>query len=211
MLHFNDLDYYALPDLPPGWQAPTRLKTELGIFAGRLYFEYPEYNDLQEYLGSGEGTAKLAETIDDTVMSAEPSGTEDAIEDAVAEAEIDTRAQQALSTARPLTFVQEWLALRRKGQDFTHTPMGHVCQGKPLTTSHPFFTRREDEGPLKLDGAATRMGPGKVANGIACSIGEVSTFSEEEYDGDDDYYGGEDDTGSFEDGEIVLDDREALS
>jgi len=37
------------------------------------------------------------------------------------------------------TKVREWLALRRKGQDFEHTPMGFVTGGKPLTENHPFF------------------------------------------------------------------------
>lgn len=38
--------------------------------------------------------------------------------------------------------VREWLALRRKGQDFEHTPMGFVTGGKPLTENHPFFRSR---------------------------------------------------------------------
>ena len=40
---------------------------------------------------------------------------------------------------KPLEFLHEWLAVRRKGQDFTDTPMGFICQGKLLTSSHPFF------------------------------------------------------------------------
>ncbi|KAA8623344.1 DUF3638 multi-domain protein [Pyrenophora tritici-repentis] len=40
---------------------------------------------------------------------------------------------------KPLTFLHEWIALRRKGQDFEHTPMGFVTTGKPLTENHPFF------------------------------------------------------------------------
>jgi hypothetical protein len=35
--------------------------------------------------------------------------------------------------------VHEWIALRRKGQDFEHTPMGFVTTGKLLTKNHPFF------------------------------------------------------------------------
>lgn len=33
----------------------------------------------------------------------------------------------------------EWLSLRRKGQDIMHTPMGYVCQGRPLDSGHAFF------------------------------------------------------------------------
>ncbi|KAJ8110852.1 hypothetical protein OPT61_g6407 [Boeremia exigua] len=35
--------------------------------------------------------------------------------------------------AKPLTFLHEWINVRRKGQDFEHTPMGFVTTGKPLT------------------------------------------------------------------------------
>lgn len=210
MLHFNDLDYYAMPDLPTGWQAPTWLRIELGIFAGRLYFEYSEYNDLRQYLGFAEGSAKLAETIDDTMTLVELYETEDAVDNAAAEGEVDARTPQAPSfTARPLSFLQEWLAVRRKGQDFSHTPMGHVCQGKPLTTSHPFFTRREN-GVLKPDGAATKIDEGKDVNGGLSSIDEVSAFDEEGYDDDDDFYDGEDDNGTFEEGENGLEDGTAF-
>lgn len=208
MLHFNDLSYYAMPVLPTGWQAPTWLKIELGIFAGRLYFEYNEYSDLREYLGFEEGSAKLAETVDDTMTSAEFYGTDEAVDDA-AGAGIDTKAQQKPSfTKRPLTFLQEWLAVRRKGQDFTHTPMGHVCQGKPLTASHPFFTRRENNGTLKPDGAAKKVDLGKDVNRDASSIDKISAFGEEDYDDDEDYYDGEDGNSTFEEEENVLDDGE---
>lgn len=223
MLHFDDLDYYTMPDLPTGWQAPTRLKIELGIFAGRLYFEFNEYSDLREYLGLGKGSAELAETIDDTVTSAKLYGTEEAVDDITAEAERDTGAEKAQSfTTRPLTFLQEWLAVRRKGQDFTHTPMGHVCQGKPLTASHPFFTRRENDGTLKPDGAATKMDLGKGLSRGASNVDEVSVFGAQRYDGDDDdddnnddedidYYDGEDDTGTIEEGESVWNAEEVFS
>ncbi|KAK3350347.1 hypothetical protein B0T25DRAFT_483283 [Lasiosphaeria hispida] len=42
----------------------------------------------------------------------------------------------------PFWFLFEWLALRRKGQDITHTPMGHVYQGRPLSRDHYFFVRQ---------------------------------------------------------------------
>jgi hypothetical protein len=43
----------------------------------------------------------------------------------------------------PLTFLQEWLALRRRGQDFAHSPMGFVSQGKWLREDHVFFNQVE--------------------------------------------------------------------
>ncbi|KAH8810980.1 hypothetical protein F5884DRAFT_897492 [Xylogone sp. PMI_703] len=112
MLHFNKLDYFAIPNLPQGWEAPKWLTVELGLFAGRLYFEYNEYSDICLYLGSQEeGGATSGQSF----------------------------------TSKPLTFLQEWLSLKRKGQDFVHTPMGYVCQAKSLTVNHPFFHRVEED------------------------------------------------------------------
>lgn len=51
MLHFNDLSYHATPPLLPDTKVPLWLKVELGIFAGRLYFEWHEYKELLSYLG----------------------------------------------------------------------------------------------------------------------------------------------------------------
>jgi hypothetical protein len=49
-------------------------------------------------------------------------------------------------TRQPLTFLQKWLAVRRKGQDFMYTPMGFICQGKQLLESHLFFlTNNSDQ------------------------------------------------------------------
>ncbi|RCI13404.1 hypothetical protein L249_5585 [Ophiocordyceps polyrhachis-furcata BCC 54312] len=39
-----------------------------------------------------------------------------------------------------LSFLAEWLAMMRRGQDFMHTPMGYVCQGRRLDPSHAVFS-----------------------------------------------------------------------
>jgi hypothetical protein len=144
MLHFNGFKYYAAPALPAEWQAPTWLKIELGIFAGRLYFDYEEYPALCDFLGLVDDDIELKEeeaTCVDNVVK-----TSDNIE-VVAENFWILKAAAAqvkkseTFTAKPLTFMQEWLSLRRKGQDFAQTPMGYVCQGKPLKADHPFFTK----------------------------------------------------------------------
>jgi hypothetical protein len=49
----------------------------------------------------------------------------------------------AALSANPAGFLFEWLALRRKGQDITHTPMGYVCQGWPLSKDHHLFAAQE--------------------------------------------------------------------
>lgn len=120
MLQFNDLDYYAIPTLPAHFKAPTWLKVELGIFAGRLYFEWDEHEELSSYLGMS-----LTANVD------------------------DDRAQNIVDgpfTTKPLAFLHEWLAARRKGQDFEHTPMGYITTGKPLAAAHFFFSAADKEG-----------------------------------------------------------------
>jgi hypothetical protein len=115
MLHFNQLDYYAIPSLPATFKAPTWLKVQLGIFSGRLYFGWDEYEELMSYLG----IRVLRE----------------------ANGESQDLVHKEAFTAKPLSFLHEWLAVRRKGQDFEHTPMGFITTGKPLSADHPFFAQ----------------------------------------------------------------------
>ena len=138
MLRFNRLDYYTVPTLPPAWKAPTWLTVQLGLFAGRLYFDYGEYDALREYLGLQESTPKLVESSHNTAPQGEVGEKDGADDDAFN----STKTIPQSFTAKPLTFLQEWLAVRRKGQDFVQTPMGHVCQGKSLAADHPFFSVR---------------------------------------------------------------------
>jgi hypothetical protein len=117
MLHFSDLSFYSVPTLPAGWQAPIWLKLELGFYAGSLYFEFSEYQAILEFLGIRymEGRVEMPEDADDDNTD-----------------NIEAHAVEApkMFTHRPLTFIQEWLAIRRKGQNFDQTPMGFVCQGR---------------------------------------------------------------------------------
>jgi len=115
MLHFNNLDFYATPPLPAGFKAPTWLTIELGILSGRLYFEWEEYGEMLRFLDiSGDGGMS---ELDDGIQG--------------------TKLERF--TKKPLTFLHEWLAVRRKGQGFEHTPMGFVTTGKVLSAEHPFF------------------------------------------------------------------------
>jgi hypothetical protein len=109
MLQFNNLNYYAVPSLSDDFKAPTWLKVELGIFAGRLYFEWHECDEIMSYLG----------------MRSEAEGSQ-------------SNCREPFAT-KPLAFLHEWLAIRRKGQDFEHTPMGFITTGKPLSADHSFF------------------------------------------------------------------------
>lgn len=135
MLHFSDLDHYSIPPLPEDWKAPIWLKVQLGLFAGRLYFEWDEYSHICHFLGVDEKHV-VPDEVDDT---SEPETGEEEPKQAVARAPA-----QGTLTNKPLTFMQEWLAIRRRGQDFVHTPMGFLTQGKTLHEDHPFFRRAEE-------------------------------------------------------------------
>ncbi|KAI9374594.1 hypothetical protein BJX61DRAFT_540599 [Aspergillus egyptiacus] len=112
MLHFNSLDFYALPSLPEGWVAPAWLPFELGILGGRLYFPFSEYHDLVTRLYS-HGLRGNA---------CQETGSSDVAKNR-------------------LNFLREWMSMRRQGQDITDTPMGYVCQGRSLRSDHPFFLK----------------------------------------------------------------------
>lgn len=133
MLRFNNLDVFSIPQLPDGWRPPRWLTVELGIFAGRLYFPFRDYTTICKYLG-----VKLPSKLKG-VGGTDTNGTVTPRRDA--NGGPTTSVSRQLFTAKPLAFMQEWLAMRRKGQDFAHTPMGYVCQGKELGRDHPFFKR----------------------------------------------------------------------
>ena len=119
MLHFNGLSYYVLPRLPGGYTAPDWLSIELGIFAGRLYINFPERAPLTKYLQLADKTS-----TESPQSSIEHVG---------------------ISTKNPVDFLVEWLTVCRKGQDIMHTPMGYICQGRPLHESHSFFAARSTD------------------------------------------------------------------
>lgn len=159
MLHFNNLGYYAIPAMPAGWKPPAWLTIELGIIAGRLYFDFAEYSDLRKYLGFPEKVAKSKDKLEGSVDPTELQETDRGADDTADEEEIIASTGEGLSfTPKPLAFIQDWLALRRKGQDFKHTPMGYICQDKQLTADHPFYTRVENDGGPKVDWRERKAG-----------------------------------------------------
>lgn len=56
--------------------------------------------------------------------------------------------RSGVSTNDTISFILEWLSLRRRGQDIMHTPLAYVCQGRPLDVEHAFFVtnRAVDSG-----------------------------------------------------------------
>lgn len=146
MLHFQNLDYYTIPALPASWKAPQWLKAQLGLFAGRLYFEWDEYAYLADLYGISESEDVGATEHDDEDQERPPAAERDgANEDQTMTIQRDAKpTARKLFASRPLNFMQEWLAVRRRGQDFSHTPLGFIASGKPLFTEHHFF-RQGDE------------------------------------------------------------------
>jgi len=146
MVKFGTLTYYAFPALPSGHQFPAWLPIEVGILAGRLYLGYSEYAPLLEYL-------QVEETATDdplAVLSDRTNVTKTEVTqgDKVANGDDTTSVtENTLFTSNPLGFLLEWLSLRRRGQDITHTPMGYVCQRQKLTAEHPFFKAWEATVP----------------------------------------------------------------
>ncbi|KAI1501698.1 hypothetical protein F5X99DRAFT_189010 [Biscogniauxia marginata] len=171
MMHFSKMRYHAIPPLPRDWLAPQWLTTELGFFAGRLYFEWNEYGSICRLLGIDESTPMLEEaassegdTTDQWTSNTEASSqttSDDQDDDKVL---VNTRARVQFSglTPKPYTFTQEYLSVRRRGLDFSHTPMGFLASGKPLNEHNQFFRHKETLwrakslapiAPTQMDGA----------------------------------------------------------
>ena len=183
MLQFNNLTYYCVHSMPSAWKAPQWLTVELGFFAGRLYFEYEEYNDLRAYLGLQD--CYQGPEMEDTWSPTEARPIEDIAAISLDDpSSLTYRPRPKTFTTKPLQFLQDWLALRRRGQDFTHTPMGYVCQDKPLNANHAFFAKVEKEEVLGH--GAKGMGGGFVNHAKDKDAGEEGLDD----DWGDDFIGG---------------------
>ncbi|KXH27289.1 hypothetical protein CSIM01_02573 [Colletotrichum simmondsii] len=157
MLHFSNLNFFSIPSLPHDWKAPGWLKTELGIYGGQLYFEWAEYDQLCEFLGIDQ-SLPLLEYLD------QEGSDSDSVDTQSGEKHKVYVAPNGL-TARPLSFVQEWLAARRRGQDFMSTSMGFIAQGKTLQEGHPFFRQVVIENQEKLFAPIQSKGHDEEDNG----------------------------------------------
>ncbi|KAL7619655.1 hypothetical protein AAE478_010196 [Parahypoxylon ruwenzoriense] len=162
MMNFNKLSFYAIPPLPLDWSPSEWLSTELGFFAGRLYFEWHEYEGICKMLGidtSARGIEEADSSETDMTGQEMTSASESYAEETSRD---DNRIKGATKpnndsrpaahflnskakglTPKPYTFTREYLAVRRRGQDFAHTPMGFLCAGKPLTQDSPLFRRAD--------------------------------------------------------------------
>jgi hypothetical protein len=127
MLVFDTLKYYSVPQLPRNWRAPLWLVRDLGLFAGRLYFNYDtQYSSICNALG-------LPPPPDVACME-EAALTEEDLWHELPFSDVPpkTTAEPEPYSKSGLVFWQEWLSLRRKGQDFTQTMMGEIVRGRRL-------------------------------------------------------------------------------
>jgi len=153
MLQFNDLKYYAIPPLRRNWVAPLWLQIQVGLFSGRLYFPFEELTHMLEFLGIPEDTTSEWSSHVQKGIGGSPLDGSEKLPDHLEEIDLNAQpgsiqnkqSQAQLTRVKTLGFLQEWLSLRAKGQDFTQTPMGYVCSGKVLTKDHPFFRGINDE------------------------------------------------------------------
>ncbi|KAF4969198.1 hypothetical protein FSARC_3528 [Fusarium sarcochroum] len=109
MWRFNTLDYFTIPMRDKKLSFPPWLPIEIGVLAGRLYFDYNEYAYLIPWLGISQD--ELPVDVPDTASR----GT--------------VPVARGLFVDRPLEFLLEWLTYRRQTQDIMHTPMGFVFPG----------------------------------------------------------------------------------
>lgn len=139
MLHFNCLSFYTIPRLPSTWKAPGWFKNELGLLAGRLYFEFDEYGSIKSFFGlRGSDGFATEDRIDGTAKECAPQ-----------QDQVHLPVRSSTEAARSMAFLQDWLVVRRKGQEFTHTPIGFICENKALVAQHPFFSCILTEGLSK--------------------------------------------------------------
>lgn len=129
MLPFDTLRLYTVPSLPTNWRAPTWLVRDLGIFAGRLYFDF---DDQSHAVYQALGLPPPASKTED------PSAAMMTESDLWHELPFGDGQQvttQAPFSTNPLLFMQEWLAIRRKGQDFSQSMVGELIRGRRLERS----------------------------------------------------------------------------
>lgn len=170
MLHFNNFDYCAFPALPANFEAPMWLKVQLGIFAGRLYFDYEELQHIKDFLGIADDSLDEDKVdIDDSdqyrrrQLSSAPEPSQSSM----------GAISKKCFTQSPIAFMNDFLLVRRKDSEISGSPMSYVLSGKPISQEHTFFA------PAKHDGAKRKLAT------IHHSSTEEVEEDHEAYHGDD--------------------------
>lgn len=149
MLVFDTLRLYTVPGLPNDWRAPAWLVRDLGLFAGRLYFDFnTQSHALYRALALPPPTSAPSDQV--TKL------TEAALWDELPFADARPEISEGPFFKAPLLFLQEWLAIRRKGQDFSGSMMGRLVSGRRL----------EREDVKGEEGGETGEGEGDVGENV---------------------------------------------
>lgn len=138
MLAFDTLRLYTIPSLPASWRAPTWLVRDLGIFAGRLYFDFDEQSHAVYH---ALGLPPPASTIENLSVEL----TEMDLWHELPFDDPQPKAEEGPFSKNPLLFMQEWLSIRRKGQDFSQSMIGELIRGRRLERSD---VKDEEEADL---------------------------------------------------------------
>lgn len=118
---YEDLMLYATPPPRMPWSPPVPLVDQLNIFAGQLYFrDYRAYDRVCRFLGL---------CLDDTGASNAEYIESDGF---VAKRHRQIMRMHSPFTTSPVLPLRALLALRRKGQSYLATHMGHILHGRPL-------------------------------------------------------------------------------
>lgn len=123
MKPFNTLNFFTVPSLKERPVFPVWLSVEVGVVAGRLYFDYPEYKPLLAWLGVCERSEVVSTDAAGQLQSPKVSHPE----------------HRGLSIEMPLKFLFEWSTYRRETLEIKHTPVGFVCESRVLKSDHSFF------------------------------------------------------------------------
>jgi hypothetical protein len=151
--NFSDLAFFAIPPLPADLQCPIEMRVELGIFSGRLYFPDKEYDLVCK-------TMNFQVESQTNGVFTKPSDTK----------------QPKLFTKDPIRFMRDWLSIRRHGQEFKHTLMGHLCFGKPAR--HFFLNAESKRENIRPNGLNTN----EIVNGSKLEEGYEDGFGDPELD-----------------------------
>ncbi|KAI9840425.1 MAG: hypothetical protein M1837_001638 [Sclerophora amabilis] len=155
MTSFNSMTFHTLPAAPSTWVASPSLQRKLSLFAGNLYLEeYKEYRELCHHLGLSTIGTGLGDDTDMQIASdgfVHPSSrrklllqTPPAAGSSASPGPSPTSrlsassSSTALEKARdlspfsrsPLPFVKAVIAMRRRGQNFNHTHIGHIVNSR---------------------------------------------------------------------------------
>ena len=155
MIAFDTLRLYTVPRLPTRWRAPTWLVRDLGIFAGRLYFDF---DDQARAVYHSLGLPPPASTTRD--LSVELTEADLWHELPFGDPAQETRTDEGAFSKQPLLFMQEWLAIRRKGQDFSQSMMGQLNRGRRLERRDLKEDEADPEEHLGQDGLDRDAGAG---------------------------------------------------